>query len=112
MENNKEIEHRKKVATDAIKKAFGTKEDEYGTTLFVSNHREQIDQSYWEKHTGKTDPEPGLMLDILDLNSHWGDDYSDGMDTLDFTLPDGITDYVISVCFDEDGLVESIEMES
>ena len=53
-----------------------------------------------------------LVLDILKLGSHWGDDYSDEMDTFDFTLSDDITDYVISVYFDEDGQIESISMES
>jgi hypothetical protein len=49
------------------------------------------------------------------LRSHWGDDDDgdeEGIDTFDFTLPDEVTDYVISVRFDEDGEVESVSMES
>lgn len=46
------------------------------------------------------------------LRSHWGDEDDDGIDTFDFTLPEDITDYVISVRFDEEGQVEEITMES
>ncbi len=46
------------------------------------------------------------------LRSHWGDEDDDGIDTFDFTLPEDVTDSVISVRFDEKGQVEEITMES
>jgi len=38
-----EIKKREEAALAAIKRAFGTPEDEYGATLFVYHHLEQID---------------------------------------------------------------------
>lgn len=50
------------------------------------------------------------MLDLLGLRSHWGGE--DEIDIFDFTLPDQVTDYVLSVRFDEAGQVAEIDMES
>ena len=47
---------------------------------------------------------------MLVLREHWGGD--DEIETFDFTLPEDVTDYVISVRFDESGQVEEISMES
>lgn len=110
--NEKEIERREKIAISAIKSAFGTEEDEYGATLFVTHHLEEIEEDFWQKHFSTTQPEPRRVLDILVLRSHWGDEDDDGIDTFDFTLPEGVTDYVISVRFDDEGQVEDITMES
>lgn len=108
----KEIEKRTKLALSAIKAAYGTSGDEFGATMFVSHHLDELDSSYWEKHLKTASPEPILVLDILTLRSHWGDEDDDGIDTFDFTLPDDVTDYVISVRFDENGTIEDITMES
>src|SRR5262245_54893529 len=97
--SHNEIKKREEAALAAIKHAFGTPEDEYGATLFVSHHLEEIEESYWRKHLGSTRPEPGSVIDILVLRSHWGDEDDDGIDTFDFTLPNEITNYVISVHF-------------
>ena len=107
-----EIQRRKEAALMAIKSVFETEEDEYGATLFVSHHLDEIDESYWQKHLGTESPTPHLVLDILELRSHWGDEDDDGIDTFDFTLPDGVTDYVISVRFNKYGQIEEISMES
>lgn len=107
-----EIERRKRVAISAIKNAFGTKEDEYGATLFVSHLLGEIEGDYWQAKLASSQPKPKQVLDLLVLQSHWGDEKSNGMDTLDFTLPGNITDYLISVSFDEEGDVEEITMES
>lgn len=110
----REIERRERAALAAIRQAFGI-DDESGATLFVSHHLEEIDASYWEKHLGAPKPEPIRVLDLLELRSHWGDDDGDdekGFETFDFTLPDDVTDYVISVRFDDSGKVEDISMES
>jgi hypothetical protein len=105
-----EIENREKAAIAAIRKTFGTEEGESGATLFIEHHLEEIDGEYWKKHLGSPKPEPIKVLDILVLRSHWGGD--DDIETFDFTLPDDVTDYVISVRFDESGKVEDISMES
>jgi len=110
--NPKEIERREKIAISAINNAYGTAEDEYGATLFVTHHLEEIEEDFWLKHLGSTHPEPTRVLDMLVLRSHWGDEDDDGIDIFDFTLPEGVTDYVISVRFDEEGQVEDITMES
>ncbi|MEJ2620012.1 MAG: DUF2004 domain-containing protein [Candidatus Thiodiazotropha sp.] len=110
--NEEEIEKRKVLALSAIKKAYGTEADEYGATLFVSHHLEEIEEGYWKKHLGTTQPEPRSVLDMLIFQSHWGDEEDDGIDTFDFTLPEGITNYVISVRFNDVGEIEEISMES
>ncbi|MBN2353687.1 MAG: DUF2004 domain-containing protein [Spirochaetales bacterium] len=110
--NEIEIERRKNAALDAIRKAIGAGEDESGAPLFISHHLEEPEDSYWLKHVGSARPEPARVLDILELKSYWGDENSDGIDTFDFSLPGDMTDYVISVRFDEEGQVESVQMES
>ena len=107
-----EIERRKTVALSAIRRAFDTEPDEFGVTLFVSHHLREIGASYWQKHLKADDPDPRHVLDMLVLQSHWGEEDEDGVDTFDFTLPGEITDYVISVHFDEAGNVDDISMES
>ncbi|MDZ4405913.1 DUF2004 domain-containing protein [Prosthecobacter sp.] len=110
--NTSEIEKRRETALAAIKTAYGTEEDEFGATMFVSHHLEELDASYWLKHLQAASPEPTRVLDMLVLRSHWGDEDENGIDTFDFTLPDEITNYVISVRFSEDGSVNDISMES
>ncbi|VVC85750.1 DUF2004 domain-containing protein [Sideroxydans sp. CL21] len=105
-----EIEKRKKAAIAAIRSAFGSENDESSADLFVEHHLEEIESEYWQKHLGTAKPEPISVLDILVLRSHWGGE--DEIETFDFTLPENVTDYVISVRFDESGLVEDISMES
>ena len=105
--DEKELKRREESALSAIKLAFGTGDDEYGATLFVSHHIEELEPEYWEKHLGNSKPDSNSVLGLLQLRSHWDDD-----SVFDFTLPDDVTDYVISVRFDENGSVEEISMES
>ena len=107
-----EIERRRNAAIDAIRRAHGTADDEHGATLFVSHHLEEIGDAFWLKHCGVARPDARQVLDILVLQSHWGEDDDDGIDTFDFTLPDEVTNYVLSVEFDEDGNVSGVSMES
>lgn len=81
-----EIRRRKDVALTAIRNTFSSEQDEYGASLFVSHHLEELDESYWLKHLGTTQPAPHRVLDILVLRSHWSDKEEDGIDTFDFTL--------------------------
>ena len=108
--NPDEIQRREAAARAAINKAYGTADDEFGATLFVSHHLEELESNYWTKHLSTATPEPPLILGLLKLRSHWGGD--DEIDTFDFTLPENATDYVISVRFDATGNVSEITMES
>jgi hypothetical protein len=110
--NVDEVAAREKAALAAIRRSFGTAEGEFGANLFASHHLEEIDGAYWQKHLGTKKPEPAQVLDILILRSHWADDENDGIQVFDFTLPDEVTNYVISVRFDYSGEVEDISMES
>jgi hypothetical protein len=110
--NSKEVERRTAVALAAIKRLMDDGEGESSVTLFISHHLEELDAVYWKKHAGTPRPSPKKALDLLELRSHWGEDDEDGVDTFDFTLPGDVTDYVISVSFNEVGEVEGISMES
>jgi hypothetical protein len=105
-----EIKRREAAARAAIKKAFGTADDEFGATMFVSHHLEELDSVYWKKHFSTERPDVHRILESLVLRAHWGGD--DELDTFDFTLPEEVTQYVISVAFDESGEVSGITMES
>ena len=100
---------RQKMALDAIKQAFGTEAGEYSVNLFVEHHLEELPSSYWQQHLGSIVPEPAAILGLLKLRSTWGER---DIEYFDFTLPDGVTDYVVSVHFDDAGAIESISMES
>jgi hypothetical protein len=115
--NKKEIQRRTEAALLAIKQAMSEDDDDSSVNLFVSHHLEELDAAYWKKHAGIAKPNSKKVLSLLELRSHWGEDEEgdideNGIDTFDFTLPGGVTQYVISVRFDEDGEVEDIEMES
>jgi hypothetical protein len=105
-----EIKRREAAARAAIKRAYGTSDDESGATLFLTHHLEELDSSYWRQHFSSENPDPSLIIEKLDLRSHWGG--NDEIDNFDFTLPEEVTDYVISVRFDEAGNVSDISMES
>lgn len=104
-----EIEKRKARALDAIKKAFGTDEGENNVNLFVEHHLGELPQSYWQTHLGANAPEPKSVVGLLQLRSSWGDN---DIEYFDFTLPGEVTDYVVSVHFDDSGNIDGIEMES
>jgi hypothetical protein len=98
---------RQDIALNAIKAAFGTKADEYGGTSFVNHHLEEVETDYWQQHLGSENPAPEAVLNLLVFKGSWDDDC-----VFDFTLPDAVTDYVVSVRFDDDGDIEQITMES
>lgn len=112
MEKIDDVARREKLAIAAIKQTLGTEDGEYGADLFVSHHLEELDGEYWKKHLGTDSPDAEQILGILELRSHWGGDEIDGLKNFDFTLPDCVTDYVLSVSFDETGEVDEISMES
>ena len=110
-----EMERRRTTALNAFKQVFGTPGDEHAVTLFVSHHLDELGGEYWQEHCGAPRPEPKQVLDILTLRSHWGEggeEDEDGIDVFDFSLPGDVSNYVISVSFDQNGDVEDITMES
>lgn len=107
-----EIARRTKVALKAISDTVGTEAGEYGADLFAVHHLEELDATYWVKWLQTKNPTTRQVLSILTLCDHWSESDEEGLDTLDFTLPGEVTDYVISVRFDRKGNVEDISMES
>lgn len=110
MKNKKEIARRTAAALAAIRQALD--DGDSAVSLFASHHIDELDAAYWTKHTGTASPSAKQVVDLLELSSHWGDEDDDGIDTFDFTLPGDVTNYVVSVRFDEDGEVEDVSMES
>lgn len=102
---------REALALAAIKQAFGTADDEYGATLFVHHHLAEIGADYWIRHLGTARPQPQQVLDILVVTSDSGDEQDD-VDSVDFSLPEQVSDAVICVHFDASGRVDEIVMES
>lgn len=104
-----EVEKRAKLALDAIREAYGTEAGEFSTTMFVGRHLEEVPQDYWQERTGASAPDPAAVLGLLELKSSWGDG---DIENFDFTLPGDVTNYVLSVHFDEFGVIDGISMES
>lgn len=104
-----EVERRAKLALDAIQKAYGTGAGEFSTTMFVEHHLEELPQDYWQERIGTASPDPASVLALLELKSNWGE--SD-IENFDFSLPGDITDYVLSVRFNDSGEIDEVSMES
>ncbi len=94
-------------ALQDIRNAVGTEVGEYSVDEFISHHLEELPSSYWKAKTGFEVPETHQVIDLLILRSKWDDE-----EVYDFTLPDDVTDYVISVKYDNSGVLEDIDMES
>jgi hypothetical protein len=116
--DSSELERRTVVALAAIKRALEDDEDS-PVVLFASHHIAELGEAYWMKHVGTPRPSAKQVVTLLALSSHWNDEEDEGADeedegveVLDFTLPDDVTNYLLSVRFDDSGEVASIEMES
>ncbi|MGA6182378.1 DUF2004 domain-containing protein [Stenotrophomonas sp. NPDC077421] len=96
-------------ALAAIKQAIGTEAAEDGVDLFASHHREELPASYWRQYLGQTEPDTASIIGLLQFASAWGEDK---MEYIDFTLPGDVTQYVLSVHFDDAGVIDGISMES
>ena len=96
-----------KKAFEGIKNSSGTEQGEYGIDGFVSHHLEELPQSYQEKHLGTSKPSHEQVINLLVLRSKWEDE-----EVYDFTLPEEVTDYVVSVSFNDDGEIDDIVVES
>jgi len=99
------------IAYQAILSRFGKPEGEMNVDLFVSHHKEEVDAEEWKSCLGDNNPSDQAILACLVFKDCW-DSKEDGVpDTYDFTLPDDLTQYVLSVRFDGEE-VESVDMES
>lgn len=105
-----ELARRETAARQAIKNGFDMEDEDSGVAMFVAFHLEELPPEYWQEQMGTSRPDPGAVLDILELRGYSGED--DDMEYFDFTLPGKVTDYVISVRFDDKGKVDEISMES
>lgn len=94
-------------AFEGIKNSSGTEKGEYGIDEFVSHHIDELPRNYWKKHLGTEVPSSDQVIGLLVLLLKWDDE-----EVYDFTLPEDVTNYVVSVSFDEDDNIENIEMES
>jgi len=97
------------LALQAIKQAFGSEAGEDNINLFVEHHLEELPPGYWQQHLGSENPEPASIVGLLQLRSSWGEQ---DIEYFDFTLPDEVTDYVVSVHFESTGSIDGISMES
>ena len=107
-----ETSRREKAARAHIEAIYGTPGDEFGATLFVSHHLSEVDASYWKKHTGTGQPEARQVLRLLELRIDPDEEVSEPPETLDFSLPGGVTNYVVCVEFDSSGRAVTVSMES
>jgi hypothetical protein len=98
-----------KVAMEAILGAYGTVEGEESVTLFVDHHLQELPPEYWMGQLGSHEPQAFEVLGLLELKKTWG---ADSSENFDFSLPGDVTDYVLCVHFEKDGVIDQISMES
>jgi len=104
-----ELERRTSAARAAIREAHGTDAGQYSIDLFISHHLDELPSTYWLEKLSTATPDPAAVMNLLICRSTWGEN---DLEHFDFTLPGDVTDYVVTVHFDEDGDVDAIEMES
>ena len=106
------MDKKAKTALAKIKSLHGTPEGEYGPTLFVSHHLEEISKAEWMELLKTETPTSEQMLDALILIDTWSTSDDGAIDTYDFSLPDNLTNYLLSACFSADGKSIEVSMES
>jgi hypothetical protein len=102
----------KGIALAAVKQAYSASDEDNEVTIFVSHHLEEISSDYWKDQLGTAKPDPAQVLDILELESSWEDGDSGELHVFDFTLPNEVTNYLLSVRLNATGRVDEISMES
>jgi hypothetical protein len=98
-------------ALTVIKSMVGTPEGEDNVELFVEHHLEELESAYFSKIYGTPKPEVSQILSSLVLVSSWSYEDDDIINVFDFSLPEKVTNYVLSVRFSGDD-VEEVSMES
>ena len=106
------MDKKAKTALAKIKSLHGTPEGEYGPTLFVSHHLEEISKAEWMELLKTETPTSEQMLDALVLIDAWSSYDDDVVDTYDFGLPDNLTNYLLSARFSKDYKSIEVSMES
>lgn len=106
------MDEKAKAALAKIQLLHGTPEGEYGPTLFVSHHLEEIDKADWMKILQVETPTSEQILNALILIDAWSSSDDDTIDTYDFSLPDNLTHYLLSASFSADGKSLEVSMES
>lgn len=96
---------KEKIARLALNDSVVTGRFKENVLLFVEHHLEEVEPEYWQKHFGSTQPTVMEVIEKLVLHENSEDN------SLDFTLPDDTTQYVLCVTFEEDKVVD-ISMES
>ena len=104
-------DNRETVARAKLLGLLGSDEGELGPTLYVRHHKEELGSEYWTGAFGEPDPKPEAIIEGLVLASSWDSEDDGNIDTLDFTLPGEVTDYLLSVRFTGDE-VSDVSMES
>ena len=104
-----EFERRKILAFVAIRQAHGTEGGPDSVDLFVAHHLEELPEGYWQDRVATATPDALAVIGLLVFRSSWG---KNDLETFDFTLPGDVTNYVVSVHFDEAGEIDGIDMES
>ena len=104
-----EFERRKARALLAIREAHGTEDGANSIDLFVAHHLEELPEGYWQEQLATAKPDVAAVIRLLVLRSSWG---RSDLEHFDFTLPNEVTNYVVSVHFDEAGEIDGIDMES
>ena len=106
---NLEFERRKMLALAAIQQAHGAEDGADSVDFFLAHHLEELPEEYWQEQLATTTPDAAAVIGLLVCRSSWG---KDDLENFDFTLPNDVSDYVVSVHFDEAGKIDGIDMES
>ncbi len=106
------LDQRQAAARQAIKSFYGEPKGEYGPTLFVSHHLKEIEPAYWLRTIGVSRPTPEQLLDALVLVDFWASGGGQSVNTFDLSLPETVSNYLLSVRFGDDGEIQDVSMES
>ena len=104
-------EKREAVARAKLLELLGSEEGEFGSTLFVSHHKEELGSEYWKGEFGEVDPKPEEIIEGLVLVGSWDSEDGGNIDTYDFSLPGGVSNYLLSVRFAGDE-ISDVSMKS
>ncbi len=105
-------DEREAIAREKIKALYGVSGGEYGPTLFVQHHLNQIEAAYWLRIMGVEQPRAEQILNALVLVDSWSSEGDNVANTLDFGLPGNVSNYLLSVRFSDDDQVIDVSMES
>lgn len=98
-----------KRAREALQQLLGTEDGEDSVDLFVQHHLNELEPAYWQQQLGTATPTGEAVLGLLQAREPWGDEESLH---LDFSLPGDVSDYVLSVEFDDEGTLLGVSLES